>query len=244
MSRGPFDPFEGVGGSAGWQEGMPEPLPDIGSLPPPSRRYRRSRRRRSRQLWVKLAVVALPLATVLAVAGIGGRWSHGWGGQQRQQAQASASASGTGGVGGSADGTGGSEVYEAEDATGTKLGTTARVRAAPGASGGKVVTAIGHGTPAGDVTFEAVTADAAGRFTVTIYYLLADTVAHRLALWVNGKGPTILSFPPLGAGAASRIGSLRTTVTLTVGVNTIRFSNATAKYGPDLDRISVQPQPR
>jgi hypothetical protein len=241
MSRGRIDPFERVGGSEGWQADPGEPLPDIAPLPPPSRRYRRSGRRRSRQLLLKVGVVALPLAAVLAIAGMGGRWSHGSGGPQRRQAQPSAAPAGGGGGTGSAGGAGGVEVYEAEDPAGTKWGPTTKVRAVPGASGGKVVTSVGHGTPAGDVTFGAVTANAAGRFTLTIYYLLADTVAHRLALWVNGKGPTILSFPPLGAGAANRIGTLRTTVTLTAGINAVKFSNATAKYGPDLDRISVQP---
>ena len=128
--------------------------------------------------------------------------------------------------------------YEAEDALQNTLGPTTKLRNVAGASGGIVVTSVGHGTPAGDVRFDAVNADAAGQYTLTISYLLADTVAHRLALWVNGKGPTILSFKPLGGDT---IGTYKATVTLAAGANVIRFSNATTAYGPDLDCITVAP---
>ncbi|HKT02147.1 MAG TPA: hypothetical protein VJT31_21675 [Rugosimonospora sp.] len=133
-------------------------------------------------------------------------------------------------------------VYLAADTTHTALGPSTELRDVAGVPGGKVVTKVGHGTPAGDVTFNAVAARNAGTYNVVIYYMLADTVAHRLALWVNGNGPTILSFPPLGAGATNTMGTYRVTVTLKAGSNTIRFSNATMKYGPDLNRITVAPR--
>ncbi len=130
--------------------------------------------------------------------------------------------------------------YEAEDAQHNTLGPTTELRAVAGASGGMVVTKIGHGTPTGDVRFDGVTAATAGQYTLTVSYILGDTIAHRLALWVNGKGPTILSFKPTGAAGSDTLGTYQTTITLNDGDNTIRFSNATTAYGPDLDCITVE----
>lgn len=131
------------------------------------------------------------------------------------------------------------DTYEAEDTTQNTLGRTTAVRALVGASGGKVVTQVGHGTPGGDVKFNAVRAARDGTFTLTVSYVDDGTSARRLALWVNGHGPTVLSFPPSGTG---QIGTVRTNVSLRAGTNNIRFSNATTSYGPDLDRIAVEPQ--
>jgi hypothetical protein len=130
--------------------------------------------------------------------------------------------------------------YEAEDATHNTLGPTTKLRALANASGGKVVTSLGHGTPAGDVKFNGVTADAAGRYTLTVYYTNAAATALRLALWVNGRGPTILSFPSSGGG--DQIATVKATITLVAGTNTVRFSNATKNPTPDLDRITVAAQ--
>ncbi len=216
-----------------WPAGPPAPWPlpevDLDPLPSPRYRYRLLGRRRTRHLWAKLALgTTLPLVVVVAALGATRPWSPR---AQRHVVRTAPvpTAHTTATVIG----------YEAEDSSETTLGPHTRVRDVPGASGGKVVTDVGHGTPAGDVTFREVAAAVAGRYTVTVYYLLADTVAHRLALWVDGRGPTILSFPPPVGGA---IGALRVTVPLAAGTNTVRFSNATAKYGPDLDRITVAPQ--
>ncbi|MEN3306519.1 MAG: hypothetical protein V7603_2721 [Micromonosporaceae bacterium] len=129
--------------------------------------------------------------------------------------------------------------YEAEDKAHNTLGATTRLRTVAGASGGLVVTRVGHGTSAGDLTFGAVTAPAAGRYTLTVYYLLAGGRARRLALSVDGHASGMLTFQPLRS--ADRIGTVRATVALAAGTNTIRFSDAAGKaYGPDLDRIAVQ----
>lgn len=130
-------------------------------------------------------------------------------------------------------------VYEAEDTAHTALGTGTKLRTVSGASGGRVVTRVGHGSPAGDVTFRAVTLRAAGTYAMTVYYLIADQATRQLTLSVNGRGATVLSFTP--PGAPTRIGTLRTVISLAAGTNTLRFSNATG-YGPDLDRVTVGPQ--
>jgi hypothetical protein len=224
----------------------PEPLPEIEPLPPPRPRGHYHGKRRRENPWVSYGlIIAVPLFLVLLIVGFSALPPYTP--NSRAQSQPDAASAGTASAGGTSAAPAGSpaalaplRVYEAEDGTHNTLGPTTKLRAVAGASGGQVVTRVGHGTPAGDVKFNAVTADASGRYTVTIYYLLADTEAHRLALWVDGRGPTILSFPPLRA--ADRIGTLRTTVTLASGTNTIRFSNATTAYGPDLDRITVAPQ--
>lgn len=130
------------------------------------------------------------------------------------------------------------QVYEAERGT---LGSGVRSRPVTNASGGLVVTHVGRGTPTGDVTLR-VTVPAAGRYPVTVYYLLVDRVPHRLALSVDGAAPQTLAFPPLPT--ATTIGALPTVLTLAAGANTLRFSGTAPTYGPDLDRITVLPETR
>ncbi|HKS98882.1 MAG TPA: hypothetical protein VJT31_05060 [Rugosimonospora sp.] len=232
----------------------PPPLVDMDPLPPSRRRTARLPRRIRRPVRRYGIAVGVSLAVLLAFAGLAAHASRMSTVRQRQQAS-TAGAAGGGAMDTSTQpstGTASSPaasttmtvatVYEAEDTAHNTLGPATKIFALPGVSGGKVVGNLGHGTPAGDLRFNDVTAQAAGAYTVAIYYLLPDTVARRLALWVDGKGPVILNFPPLGAGATTKVAVLRSTVTLTAGTNTIRFSNATAKYGPELDRIAVTRQ--
>lgn len=216
-----------------------EPLPE---LPPARPRGHYRGKRRDENPWVSYGlIVAVPLVLVLLIVGFSALPPYTQ--NSRAQSQPATGTTATGTNQGAAPTTGATgattaNAYEAEDAAHNALGPTTKLRAVAGASGGQVVTNIGHGTPAGDVRFNAVTAAAAGKYTLSVYYLLGDTKAHRLALWVNGKGPTILSFPP--SGGANQIATYRTTITLAAGTNTIRFSNATTAYGPDLDRIALQ----
>lgn len=222
-------------------------MDDLEPLPPPRRRHGLLRRRR-RSPWMRYGWgLAVPLAVVLVLAGLALRPSQMDKGRQGHQVITAGGGGGAATVDGtagpslsvSAGGAPAVSVYEAEDTTHNTLGPGTEVREVPGTSGGKVASHIGRGTPAGDLTFNDVAAHAAGAYALTIYYLLADAVARRLALWVNGKGPTILNFPPLGGQPIARVGVLHVTVTLKAGTNAIRFSNATAKYGPDLDRVTV-----
>jgi hypothetical protein len=224
----------------------PDAFPEIEPLPPARPRGHYRGKRRQENPWASYGlIVAVPLVLVLLIVGFSALPPY----TPNSRAQSQPNGAGT-----TAAGTGPASpaqadppaaatpvsVYEAESAGQNTLGPTTKKRAVTAASGGEVISSIGHGTPAGDVKFNAVTATTAGKYTLTIYYLLGDTVAHRLALWVNGRGPTVLSFPP--SGGVDRIKTFRATVTLTAGTNNIRFSNATQAFGPDLDRITVQPQ--
>jgi hypothetical protein len=217
-------------------------MPEIEPLPPARPRGSYTGKRRQENPWASYAlIVAVPLVLVLLIVAFSALPPYTPNSRAQQQPNPVASS----GAGSSAAtqapaATVPVSVYEAEDGTRTALGPTTKTRSVTAASGGVVVTKIGHGTPAGDVRFNDVTATGAGRYTLTIYYLLGDTVAHRLALWVNDKGPTILSFTP--SGGTDRIKAYKATVTLAAGPNSIRFSNATQAYGPDLDRITLQPQ--
>jgi hypothetical protein len=227
-----------------------EPLPDIEPLPPARPRGGYRGKRRQEHPWASYGlIVAVPLVLVLLIVGFSALppYTPNSRAQQQPNAAGSTAAGATGGQASQAAQAGSSpaaaaavSVYEAEDNTDNTLGPTTKLRAVTAASGGEVVTKIGAGTPAGDIKFNAVSATTAGKYTMTVYYLLGDTVAHRLALWVNGRGPTILSFPP--SGGVDRIKTFRATVALTAGTNNVRFSNATQAFGPDLDRITVQPQ--
>jgi hypothetical protein len=201
-----------------------------------SRRSYRGRRRWENP-WVSYAlIVTVPMMLVLLIVGISALPPYTPSSRAAARPEPSSTASPPAPTT-SANATAGE--YEAEDATHNTLGRTIEVRALAGASGGEVVTRTGHGTPAGDVKFNAVRAAEAGTFTLTVSYVNDGTSARRLALWVNGHGPAVLSFPPVPAG---KIGTLRTSIGLRAGTNTIRFSNATASYGPDLDRITVEPR--
>jgi hypothetical protein len=129
--------------------------------------------------------------------------------------------------------------YEAEDKAHTTLGSATQIRTVPGASGGLVVTHVVRGAT-GDVTFRDVAAPAPGSYAVTVYYLLAGGAPQDLSLAVDGRAPTVLTFPPVGG--ANRIGSIRVVVPLAAGANTLQFSNAAKTAGPELDRITVAPQ--
>jgi hypothetical protein len=223
-------------------EAEPEPFPEIAPLPPAKRGAYRGKRRHDNP-WVSYGlIVAVPLALVLLIVAFSALPPY----TPNSRAQSRPNPTGTGGSTASqgpqaaAPPATAVSVYEAEDGTHNTLGPTTKLRTLANASGGKVVTSIGRGTPAGDVKFNAITANTAGKYTLTVYYLNAGTAAMRLALWVNGRGPTIVSFPP--SGAADRIGTVTATVTLVAGTNTIRFSNATKNPTPDLDRITITAQ--
>jgi hypothetical protein len=222
-----------------------EPLPDIEPLPPARPRGGYRGKRRQENPWASYGlIVAVPLVLVLLIVGFSALPPYTPNSRAQQQpnvAPSTGAGTGSGGAASPAQAPAATvSAYEAEDTTHNSLGPTTKERSVTSASGGTVITDVGHGTPKGDVKFNNVTATTAGKYTLTIYYLLGDTIAHRLALWVNDKGPTILSFAP--TGGADRIKAYQATVTLTSGTNTIRFSNATQSYGPDLDRITVKAQ--
>jgi hypothetical protein len=126
--------------------------------------------------------------------------------------------------------------YEAETAT---RGGATKQRRVQGASGGLVVASVGNGSPAGDVTFTAVNAPSSGPYTLTVYYASPDSQPRTLSVMVNGQTQATLQFPPVGT--AGGIGASHTTVQLAAGINWLRLGDPVQQYGPDLDRITLQP---
>ncbi|MBV9712357.1 MAG: PQQ-binding-like beta-propeller repeat protein [Ktedonobacteraceae bacterium] len=123
--------------------------------------------------------------------------------------------------------------YEAESSANTIAGG-ARVATCSGCSGGHKVGFVGHG---GTLKFNNVTVSSAGTYTLTIYYV--DGGANRTAgMSINGGTAVINTYHGTGNGNWNAVQTLKVTVKLNAGSNTILFSNATA-WAPDFDRITV-----
>lgn len=129
--------------------------------------------------------------------------------------------------------TGGGTVYfEAEAANNTLSGAAVIVNEAS-CSGGKKVGYLGNGAN-NYVTFNGINVTSGGNYTLTIYYLSAETRTFYTS--VNaGAGPTVACN---SSGGWSTVASITATVSLNSGNNTIKFYNNGA-YCPDLDRIGV-----
>jgi hypothetical protein len=121
--------------------------------------------------------------------------------------------------------------YEAEK-SGNTIAGGARIANCGACSGGKKVGFVGNN--AGTLTFNGVTATAAGSATLTITY--ASGNARSAQLSVNGGAAKTLNFTP--TGSFNTPGTLITTVTLKAGSNTLKFGN-TAAFAPDFDKIAV-----
>src|SRR5262245_8046277 len=167
---------------------LAEPFPEIPPLPPAKRGPYRGKRRHDNP-WLSYGlIVAVPLALVLLIVGFSALPPYTPNSRAQSQPDPVPSTGGAASQGASAPAPAADaaavSVYEAEDATHNTLGPATKLRNLASASGGRVVTSIGHGTPAGDVRFNGVTADAAGKYTLTVYYTNGATGALRLALWV------------------------------------------------------------
>ncbi|MBD0382540.1 carbohydrate-binding protein [Paenibacillus sedimenti] len=136
--------------------------------------------------------------------------------------------------------------YEAE-AAGNTLTGTAKVESKTAASGGKYVSWIGNGA-ANALQFNGIQAPSAGRYRIVVTYAngeLGDgatnynsNIVDRYAdVSVNGGGSQKVYFRnTLGWS------NFRTTVidvNLNAGANTIKFSNGSIGFAPDIDRIQV-----
>ncbi|MEU2283023.1 CBM35 domain-containing protein [Streptomyces sp. NPDC013178] len=146
-------------------------------------------------------------------------------------------------VAGSGDTTGVTK-YEAENAT---LAGQAKVQSDTWASGGKNVGYVGN-AGGNTLTFSNVNASAAGRYTVVIHYAHNDragsgnyntNVESRTAqLSVNGGSATTLTFR--NTYSWNDYWTLPTTVSLSAGTNTLKFSNSSS-WAPDIDYVAVAP---
>ena len=121
--------------------------------------------------------------------------------------------------------------YEAES-SGNTLAGGARVASCTPCSGGKKVGFVGNN--AGTLTFNGVSASAAGTATVSIAY--ASGQARNASLSVNGGTAVSLSFA--STGSYTTVGHKSVTVTLKAGSNTLKFFNSSG-WAPDLDKITV-----
>lgn len=121
--------------------------------------------------------------------------------------------------------------YEAESAESAGV----RVRRVASASGGKVAGSLDRSDD--HVTF-VVTVPAAGRYTVTFYYISGGAESRAAVITVNSGAPTSVSFA--STGGWETVGSLALPIDLAAGGNQVRFASA-GTPAPDLDRITVGP---
>ncbi len=122
--------------------------------------------------------------------------------------------------------------YEAE-ARGNVLTGTARAVTCSGCSGGKKIGHLGNGTAT--LQFTGVRATTAGPTVLTLAYVNGGSVPRTAQLSVNGGPATTLTFPVTRDWNTT--GTLRVTVTLNAGANTVKFSDAAS--APDFDKLTV-----
>jgi hypothetical protein len=109
----------------------------------------------------------------------------------------------------------------------------AKVQNCSGCASGQTVGYIGEG---GTLTFNNVSASAAGSHTLIISYEDGDA-GRSATMTVNGTATTV-NFTGLNNNNWTTPQTMTVTVTLVAGSNTIAFSNSSA-YAPDIDQITV-----
>jgi Alpha galactosidase A/Alpha galactosidase C-terminal beta sandwich domain/NPCBM-associated, NEW3 domain of alpha-galactosidase/Carbohydrate binding module (family 35) len=124
--------------------------------------------------------------------------------------------------------------YEAESSVNTLAGG-AVVQSCSTCSGGEKVGYVGEG---GTLTFNDITAPAAGTYNVTIVYCSGNERPGMVS--VNGGTAQALSFP--STGSFTTTGTMTVPLSLNAGDNTIEFGDPDA-YAPDFDRIIVANSP-
>jgi hypothetical protein len=130
---------------------------------------------------------------------------------------------------------GGSQVsYEAESPSNILSGGAA-VTGCGGCSGSRKVGNLGH---EGSLTFTGVKAGTSGPHTITLVYDDGDTNGRPLTYSANGGPETTIQAP--GTGGWNTVGTLKITLPLQAGDNTITFTGPDSNtYSPDIDRIMV-----
>ena len=124
--------------------------------------------------------------------------------------------------------------YEAESPANTLAGG-AVLASCSTCSGGEKVGYVGNG---GTLTFNGISAPAAGTYKVTIVYCSGNERPGMVT--VNGGTPQSLSFP--STGSFNTTGTMTLSLQLNAGSNTIEISDPSA-YAPDFDRIIVANSP-
>jgi hypothetical protein len=136
--------------------------------------------------------------------------------------------------------------YQAE-ASGNTLAGAAAVATNSYAAGGKYVGYIGNGA-ANTLTFNGISASAAGTYRVGITYANDDSASSGnynenlidRAATITTSGGTSETVYFRNTYSWSQFWTLDVTVHLNAGTNTITFANSSA-YAPDLDQITVAP---
>lgn len=121
--------------------------------------------------------------------------------------------------------------YEAEAA---QYSSQPHRRAVAEASGGLVLGWIGQRDEW--VRFGNVRVPAAGRYTLTVYYICGDG-SRDATIVVNGSASIRRTYP--GTDDWYDVRSLAMAIDLRSGTNTIEFQNVNPTYAPNLDRITV-----
>jgi alpha-galactosidase len=133
-------------------------------------------------------------------------------------------------------------VYEAESSTNTRSGG-AGIGTCAACSGGHDVNYVGNGSGNnGTLQFNNVNVSASGSHQIVISYINGDSTvwgigsSRTASMSVNGGSAVTVSFPT--SGDWNMVLTMRLTVYLNTGNNTIKFSNSSA-WTPDFDKIDV-----
>jgi hypothetical protein len=127
-------------------------------------------------------------------------------------------------------------VYAAASSANTLAGG-AVVQGCSTCYGGEKVGYVGEG---GTLTFNNVTAAAAGTYPVTIIYCDGSATGRQATISVDGGAAQTLSFTPTGSFTA--VGAMTVSLSLAAGSNTIELANPAA-YAPDFNEIIVANSP-
>lgn len=127
------------------------------------------------------------------------------------------------------------QFYEAERANLSGKAVVTAGKSGKYCSGDAYVGYVGGGS-GNDVTFGDVNVDAAGEYTLRVYYVSGET--RSLQVGVNGAAVTMLKGLFANRNDWSGICAVNTTVQLKAGKNSIRLYNDSAN-APSIDRIAV-----
>ncbi len=122
--------------------------------------------------------------------------------------------------------------YEAESSNNTLKGT-AVVQSSAFCSGSAKVGYVGNGA-GNTLTFNGVTVEKAGTYTLVLYYCSGENRTVRFSV----NGGEAITMTKLNSGDFARPAAAEIEVELAAGENTITFSNPTY-YAPDIDMIAI-----
>jgi alpha-galactosidase len=122
--------------------------------------------------------------------------------------------------------------YEAEAGT---LTGGADIQSCSSCSGSSLVGYLGG--PGDGMTSIPVNVSSAGVYNITIYYATADP----RTIYVTPNSGAYVRVDCLPSGGWSTVASTSTNITLNAGSNVIHLDNGQGGYGPNIDKITLQP---